>query len=176
MQYTRKDAVDKLLDSYAAYYNINVNESEPAELVARCDFFQHTQGSMLVKNDKQWQYTSEEFIYLFNIEHLTEDCVSRFIEYAREDGLSRLNIGPRHMFSYITPVIICSEADENALKALKKCRISKSFQFSLYGWMEVHTAVLEVNNNIISTNRSGKSVAKVLKSVLYNTKRRRFLK
>ena len=131
---------------------------------------------MLVKNDKQWQYSSEEFIYLFNVEHLSEDAVNKFIDYAYKDGYDRMNIGPRHMYSYITPVIICNEADESALNILKKCRISKSFQFSLHGWMEVHTAVLEVSNNTISTNRSGKSVAKVLKSVLYNTKRRRFLK
>lgn len=176
MQYTLDEAVAKLLDSYEAYYNVIPNENEPKELVARCEFYQQTEGSVLVKNDKMWQYTSEEFIYLFKVDILTEDMVNKIIDYSHSDGSSRMNIGPRHMYSYITPVIICDHAEEAALKTLKKCRISKSFQFSFHGWMEVHTAVLEISNNTISTNRSGKSVAKVLKSVLYNTKRRRFLK
>lgn len=176
MNYTLDEAVSKLLDSYEAYYNINTVENAPEYMVARCDFFTQTEGSMLVKNDKSWQYNSEEFIYLCKVTHLTKELAEQIIAYAHEDGYPRMNIGPRHMYSYITPVIVCETADEDAKLALKKCKISKSFRFSFHGWMEVHTAVLEVNNNTITTNRGGKSVGKVLKSVLYHTKRRRFLK
>lgn len=176
MSYTRMEAIERMLDSYEAYYNVLNNEEEPKELAARCEFYQQTEGSMLVKNDVSWQYTSEEFLYLYNIEHLTLDKAKEIISFVHDDGYKRMHIGPRHMYSYITPVIICDSADSEALRELKRCKISKSFRFSLHGWMEVHTAVLEVNNDTITTNRSGKSVEKVLKSVLYNTKRRRFLK
>lgn len=179
-QYTRFEAVDKMLDSYEAYYNVHRTDadctSNPRELVARCEFYQKTVGSALVKNDVSWQYTSEEFLYLYNVEHLTVEKVNELISFAREDAYPKMNIGPRHMYSYITPVIICDSADPEALRGLKRCKINKSFRFSLHGWMEVHTAVLEVNNHTITTNRSGKSVGKVLKNVLYYTKRRRFLK
>lgn len=176
MNYTVDEAVAKMLDSYEAYYNIHLSEDGPPFLVARCDFFSKTEGSMLVKNDVSWQYTSEEFLFLCKVDELTADLANEIIQYAHEQGSPMMHIGPRHMYSYITPVIICNKASEEAKQVIKKCRISKSFQFSLHGWMEVHTAVLEVNHNIITTNRGGKSVGKVLKSVLYHTKRRRFLK
>lgn len=175
MNYTVDEAVAKLLDSYVAYYNINMSEDE-GYLVARCDFFSKTEGSALVKRDVSWQYTSEEFVYLYKVDELNADIAAEIIKYCHENGRTLMHIGPRHMYSYITPVIICNNATRDAIDVIKKCRISKSFQFSLHGWMEVHTAVLEVNNNTITTNRSGKSVGRVLKSVLYHTKRRRFLK
>ena len=65
--------------------------------------------------------------------------------------------------------------DEEARKAIKKCRIYKSFQFSLHGWMDFHTAVFEVKNNNIDTNRSGKCVKGILKNVLFQEKRRRVI-
>ena len=59
--------------------------------------------------------------------------------------MQRVKPGPGHMASYITPVFICDTCDEDARKALKKCRIYKSFHFSLHGWMDHHTAVVQVS-------------------------------
>ena len=94
-------------------------------------------------------------------------------EYAYEDGMKRANIGPGHMYTYITPIFVCDTCDVDAKKALQKCRIYKSFRFSLHGWMDFHAAVFEVNTNKIFTNRSGKCVEKILKNVLFQKKRRR---
>ena len=91
--------------------------------------------------------------------------------------MKRAHIGPGHMYTYITPVFICDTCQEDARKAVRKCRIYKSFKFSLHGWMDFHAAVLEVESNRITTNGSGKCVEKVLKNVLFKDKkkRRRFL-
>ncbi len=91
--------------------------------------------------------------------------------------MKRAHIGPGHMYTYITPVFICDTCQEDARKAVRKCRIYKSFKFSLHGWMDFHAAVLEVGSNRITTNGSGKCVEKVLKNVLFKDKkkRRRFL-
>ena len=117
----------------------------------------------------------EEFIYLFDVEHLTREIFEQCRDYARKDGMERAHIGPGHMYTYITPVFICDACDEEARKALKKCRIYQSFHFSLHGWMDFHAAVLEVNHNKITTNRNGKCVEKVMKNVLFQKKRRRIL-
>ena len=79
-----------------------------------------------------------------------------------------LHIGPGHMYSFITPVFVCDTCDEDARKALKKCRIYKSFHFSLHGWMDFHTAVVDLERGRIDANRSGHSTAKILKKVLYS--------
>ena len=60
-------------------------------------------------------------------------------------------------------VFICDTCDEDARKALKKCRIYKSFHFSLHGWMNFHAALVEVADGKVTSNASGHHVAKILK-------------
>ena len=155
MQYTRDTAIAKLLESYRAYFNIIMFEEEQKPLTAICEFFEHSEKFVLSRKAELWSADCEEFIYLFDVE--------------------RAHIGPGHMYTYITPVFICDACDEEARKALKKCRIYQSFHFSLHGWMDFHAAVLEVNHNKITTNRNGKCVEKVMKNVLFQKKRRRIL-
>lgn len=178
MNYTREEAVEKLLQSYEAYYNIHkvdTLENPDEALVARCDFYEHSQKYVLSKKAELWSADCEEFVYLFTVDCLTTDVYNRCREFAYNDGMERANIGPGHMYTYITPVFVCNSCEEEAAKALKKCNLYKSFRFSLHGWLDVHVAVLEVNNNKIVTNRSGKRVEKVLKNVLFNTKKKRRL-
>lgn len=175
MQYTRETAISTLLDSYRAYFNITLFEEEQKPLTAICEFFEHSEKYVLSRKAQLWASEAEEFIYLFDVEHLTLETYEKCRDYAREDGMKRANIGPGHMYTYITPIFICDSCDDDARKALKKCRIYKSFRFSLHGWMDFHTAVFEVKTNKISTNRSGKCVEKILKNVLFQKKRRRVL-
>ena len=78
-----------------------------------------------------------------------------------------------HSGQYITAVFICDTCDEDARKALKKCRIYKSFHFSLHGWMNFHAALVEVADGKVTSNASGHHVAKILKKILYDTRGKR---
>lgn len=173
MEYTRETAISKLLDSYRTYFNVTTFQKEHAPLAAVCEFFEHSEKFVLSRKAELWSADCEEFIYLFDIEHLTKELFEKCRDYAREDGLKRANIGLGHMYTYITPVFVCDSCEEDARRALKKCHIYQSFHFSLHGWMDFHTAVLEVNHNQITTNRSGKCVEKIMKNVLFQKKRRR---
>lgn len=177
MQYTRETAIARLLEGYRAYYNITMCAEEEKPLVAVCEFFEHSERYMLSRQANLWSADCEEFVYLFDLEYLTREEFEKCRDFACEDGMKRAHIGPGHMYTYITPVFICDACREDARAALKKCRIYKSFRFSLHGWMDFHTAVLEVNNNRITTNGSGKCVEKVLKNILFkiHKKRRGFL-
>lgn len=175
MQYTREHALDRLLKSYRAYYNITMFEEERKPLTALCEFFECTEKYVLSRKANLWSARCEEFLYLFEMEHLTKPEFAACCDFVCEDGMRRADIGPGHMYTYITPVFICDTCEEDARAALKKCRIYKSFHFSLHGWMDFHTAVLEVTNDRITTNRSGRCVEEVMKKILYPKKRRRFL-
>lgn len=174
MQNTTYEVIDELIKCYEAYYDIHLqpNDSLP-NLVAVCEYFERSQKYVLSRKAELWSANCEEFIYLFHIETLTEDFYKQCIDYALEDGLKRAHIGPGHMYTYITPVFICNSSDEKAKKLLKKCRIYKSFKFSLHGWMDFHTAVVEVSNDTITTNKSGKCVGQNLEKALYKKRRRR---
>ncbi len=167
MQYTREAAIERLLESYRAYYNITVFEEEQKPLTAICEFFERSERYVLSRQANLWAAECEEFVYLFDVGHLTKEEFWKCRDFAHEDGMKRAHIGPGHMYTYITPVFICDSCSEDARAVVKKCRIYKSFRFSLHGWMDFHTAVLEVSGNRITTNGGGKCVGKVLKKVLF---------
>ena len=150
MDYTREIAIERLLKCYRSSYNIHPDEDDRNPITARCDFFEHSGQYVISKKAELWTADTEEFLYVLNIPHLT------------------LELGPGHMASYITPVFICDTCDEDARKALKKCHISKSFHFSLHGWMDHHTALVELSTGQIDANRGGRHTAKFMKKVLYS--------
>lgn len=174
MQYTRETAVHTLLEGYRPYFNITMFEGERKPLTAICEFFERSEKYVVSRQAKLWTANCEEFVYLFDVERLTRDVYERCRDEAYEDGMKRANIGPGHMYTYITPVFVCDSCDDEARKAVKKCRIYKSFRFSLHGWMDFHVAVLEVSDgNRITTNRSGRCVEEILKNVLSLNKKKR---
>ena len=63
----------------------------------------------------------------------------------------------------LVALIIADEADAEAIKRIKKCKIYKNFMFSLKGWMEMHTALVTLNDNKIYHNRYGKSTGDYIK-------------
>ncbi len=172
MRYTRETALERLLKSYETYYNIHRFGDEQLPITARCDFFEHSQKYMLSKKAELWSADCEEFLYLLNIPHLTLPLYEQWRDYVHKDAMALLHIGPGHMYSFITPVFVCDTCDEDARKALRRCRIYKSFHFSLHGWMDYHVAVVDLGRSRVDSNRSGHSTAKILKKVLYSQTKR----
>lgn len=170
MQYTRETALNRLMDSYKTFFDIETPNDSQDFLVAVCKFYEHSERYVLSRKANLWNANCEEFVYLFNVKHLSEEIFNQCRDFAYEDGMQRANIGPGHMYTYITPIFICETCQDKARNALRKCRIYKSFKFSFHGWMDFHTAVLEVDGNRITTNNSGKCVDKILRNVLFNSK------
>ena len=168
MQYTREAAKAPLLKTFETYNNIHRFGHEQVPIVARCDFFEHSQKYVISKKAELWSADCEEFLYLLDIPHLTLPLYEQWRDRIYKDGMELLHIGPGHMYSFITPVFICDTCEEAARKALKKCRIYKSFHFSLHGWMDYHTAVVDLGKSRVDANRSGHHTAKILKKVLYS--------
>ena len=171
MEYTRGAAIERLLKSYRTYYDIHMQEDE-TPIAARCDFFEHSEKYVLSKKAELWSADNEEFLYIVDIPHLTLELYEKWRDYIQEDGMQRVKPGPGHMASYITPVFICDTCDEDARKALKKCRIYKSFHFSLHGWMDHHTAVVQVSTGQIDANGGGRHTAKIYKKFYMQRKRK----
>ena len=162
----RKEIQDKLLKSYQRYYNIYPAEEAQRPLVARCDYFEHSEKYVLSRKAELWSADAEEFLYLYDVPHLTVEAYEACMKHTTEDGMGRMNIGPGHMYSYLTAVIVSDQADEEAVKALKKSRLHKSFHFSFHGWMDYRAALVIGNGGGITTNGAGRCMTKVMKKVL----------
>lgn len=167
---TTEEALERLLTYFKVYYNITRYEADKLPLTALCEFYEHSQKYVLSRKAELWSEDSEEFVYLFQVSHLTLDLFQKMKEYAYEDGMKRLHIGPGHMCSVINPIILCNTCDKDAIREIKKCRIYKSFHFSLHGWMDFRVAAVILNEDRIERNASGHSTAKILKKVLYSKK------
>ncbi len=169
MSYTREEALERLLKSYESYFNIYrlTPQQEGVPIAARCEYFQHSEKYVVSRRAELWSSDCEEFVYFFNLPKLDEEHLAQCREYAYSDGMSRLNIKPGHMYSYITSIFIVDDCEPSARKKLKATRIYKSFHFSLHGWMDYHTAVVELNNSKITSNGTGRSTAKILKKILF---------
>lgn len=166
MKYTNQSAVELLLASYKTYYNITKYEDK-APLVALCEFYEKSGRYVVAKNAELWSANCEEFLFLYEVDHLTLDVWNQIRGYTYDEGMKMAHIGPGHMYTYITPVIVCNSCDEDAKRAIKRCHIYKSFHFSFHGWMDYHVAVLETGTDKLYSNRSGKCVIKGMKKILF---------
>lgn len=168
----RESLQNKLIESFTAYYNINYLQDVP-NLVARCDYFEHSESFAISQKANLWSADCEEFLYLFSLDHLSIEAFNNAMVYVAQDWKNRAHIGPGHMYTYVTPLFICDSFDDDAIKALKKCRIYKSFKFSVHGWMEYHTALVNSNNLEIFCNSRGKCVKQMLIQVFFPEKRKK---
>jgi len=166
MQKTRAEVIARLLESWRAFYNIYPGEDAARPLVARCDYFEQEESYAVFKSVNLWTTKCEEFIYLYEVPVLTAELWQQCLDHAHTDGMERANIGSGHMYTYITPMIICDRVEPEARAALERCSIHKTFLLSFHGWMDVHAAAYEADTGEIYTNKSGRCVSKVLSKVL----------
>ncbi|WP_373217776.1 hypothetical protein [Ruminococcus sp. 5_1_39BFAA] len=164
-------AAEALLHSFSSCYDIYRIEPQEAggqgklPVTARCEFYERSEKFVISRKAELWSANGEEFLYIIKVPQLTLELFERYRDQILEDGRSRIHIGPGHMYSYITPVFLCNSCDEDARKALMKCRVYQSFKFSFHGWMDFHTAVIELSTGRIDANRSGREIKKNLKQI-----------
>ena len=139
---------------------------EDVSFNALCEYYEKAEGYFLFHRNELWTTHQEEFIFLFSVPALTMTAFEACRDYACEEGMKLAHIGPGHMYTYISPVIVCSTAELEAVKALEKCRIYKSFKFSFHGWMDFHTACFETSKQKLYFNHSGLCMKKNLEKVL----------
>ena len=168
LELNREEILEKLIRSYEGYFDIERSNDMEPPLEAVCHFNVRSAKYVLLKKAELWSATSNEHVYIFSVPELTEEIYRTCEKKAYDEGMKLIDPKPGHMYTYITPVFICNTCDEDAAKAIKKCRIYKSFHFSLHGWMDVHTCAIIVQDNDIISNASGRQNGKILKKVLFS--------
>lgn len=77
-------------------------------------------------------------------------------EFVCRKGKKMAHIGPGHMYTGVSSVIICDDADEAAEKALKKSSYTKTFRFMIHGWLEYRASCLDLSREKFLFNRAGR--------------------
>ena len=173
MTNTRDAFLDKLLRAYSTSYDIETVQHPELPLSATAHCHETVTQYALFKSAVMNHSNNDEYVYFFTLPHLTDALCQQCIEYAHADGMEKIDPANHHMCTRLVALFLCDSMDEAAAERLKKCRIYKSFQFSLQGWMEFHTAAVDFGKESVVSNGYGRDTAKFLKSALHPEKRKK---
>lgn len=176
MEMTREALLERILQAYGSCYDIQRHEDAEAPLVVSAAYHEHGTGYLLVERAQMWTADRHEYAYFFSVPHLTKALYEECLAKTRELGEPLVNPVKGHMSTMLVMTILCDSAEDDAVKALKSCRIRKNFQFSLRGWMEVQTACVELGKDSVTANPAAANLAKFLKKTLHPQVKHSFLK
>ena len=172
MSFTKETVLEKLERAYGSSYDLIKHEDKSEGLLIEGEFHVHSENYVISKKAQLYQMDSNEYLYVFYYHNLTVELFENAISMAYDLGFPKIEPNENHRSSYIVAEFICDTCDEDALKALKKYRKRQSFQFSLHGWMEMHTALIDLRSESVVANSDGRLCGKFLKNVLHPKKRR----
>lgn len=172
MSLNKDEVIAKLERAYGSSYNIVKHEDNSIGLIMDAEFHVHSENYVISKKAQLYQMDSNEYVYFFYYPNLTLDLFENAVSMAYDLGFPRINPDSNHRSSYIVAEFICDTCDNDAKVALKKYRKRKSFQFSLHGWMEVHTALIDLGTESVVANSDGRLCGKFLKKILHPKVRR----
>ena len=171
MAISRESFLDRTLEGYRSSYDLERFTEPEHYLSARAHLHITESQYFLSRKFQAWSADNDEYVYFYTPEHLDDQLAQELIQYTYDQGfplinLEHLSFKKQHMCTRLVVVILCDGMDEDAAKRIQKCRIYKSFQFSLKGWMEVHTVAVDLGKESVISNRYGKETAKFLKKIL----------
>lgn len=145
-----------LEDSYSAYYNI-IKENLPQDLpiAFRADYFQRGEKYWISKNIPIWGNETNEYAYIFTGESLDKKTIERCVEFALGDGLPRVKPHKEHQYTNIKVIFVANKFEDEAISYLKTKKFSKNYHWSLWGYTELITCAVDVNDERVATNPAG---------------------
>ena len=163
----RSELLEKVIQGYAPYYDIERAEDGDDLLVATAAYHEHGSGYLLSKKAVLYTADKHEYAWFFSVPVLTREIYQRCLDRVLAEGMPMIDPKPGHMSTNLTAVFLCDEAEDEAAAAAKKCRIRKSFQFSLRGWMEVQNVIVDLRRDAVTENACAGDTAKFLKNLLH---------
>lgn len=163
---TRNEIANKLLKSFISSYNISRVEDDTDSLVAVCEYFEHSEKYVMSKKAELWSADCEEFLYVYDKEVPDGDWYEKIMKNAIADGMERMNVGPGHMYTYVTVMIICDSYDKDMAALVKKSKFYKSFKLGFHGWLNYRVLMVNAETAGMCFNREGKACAKSVRRVL----------
>lgn len=150
-----------LLRAFSSHYDIApVDDGSPLRAV--CAFHSRDSQYVLSKKAELWAAEHHEYLYLYSLPRLDEGAAEEVFRQTLALGMPQVKPHAQHMYTYLTALVLCDQADGQALGALKKQKHRREFKLSLHGWMEFRIAAVDLSTGEITTNRAGKPFGKDL--------------
>jgi len=165
--------LEALLKGYENSYDVEevTDSDENSPLVAKAHFHVTESQCLVFKEFSMWTAEADEYVFIYYVKKLTDEIANELIKKTYDVGfplihLEDKNFKHQHMCTRFVALFITEEADAEAVKCIKKCKIYKNFNFSLKGWMEMHTAMVNLTDGSVAGNRYSKDTVKFLKELV----------
>ena len=158
--------LEKLRDSYSAYYNIYDNDGRTdLPLAFSADFLQRNESYWLSKKMVTWANETNEFCYVFSTEFFDRATVSKCIDFALDEGLPRVKPHKEHQYTNIKVIFIASAFDDDAVEEIQSRKFSKSYNHSLWGYTNLLTGSVNLSSEKVTTNAAGHELKKYFRKL-----------
>ncbi len=158
------DALEKILYSFQAYYNIKREVEAP--FTAEAEFLSHNEQYFLIKKAKVAEINSNEHVFFYTSESLDITTLNELDECAWNRGLARVKPDSNHRNTDITLIIIADQIQPDAVKLIRKLKHYKSYLFTLHGWSSYRLIAVELSTGNLAYNRQGQSLKKLISNIL----------
>ena len=162
---TALEALDKLLPSYEAYYNIK-REDVIEPFTAEAEFYTHDESYFLIKEAKMNESESREFVYFYAADQLDVETLKKLDEIAWNTGMSRVVLSKIHYSTDVALVIMADTIDKDAAKLITKLKHHKSYCFNFKGFSRYRLIALETSTGNITYNHLGSELKKLVRNIL----------
>ena len=163
---TTSDALQKLLTSYAGYYNI-ITENVTPPFAAEAVFHSHDEAYFLTKSAKLAEMDSHEYVFFVTADRLDAPDVAALDEAAWREGLARTKPHSYHRSTDTILILIADEITAEAKRQIKKLRHYKSYRWSFQGWSQYRVIALELSSGSLTYNRLGQNLEKLFRNIFH---------
>jgi hypothetical protein len=134
-------------------------------LIAVCQHHTRSEKYVLSRKAMLWAVEVNDYLYLFSMPKLEKEQAQACISFSIEDALPRVKPHKEHMYSFITVVFVADEAEQDALKFIRRRRFNKSYKWGIYGSSPLKTAVLDIEKGKVETNNMGRDLRRQINNI-----------
>lgn len=155
--------LDVLSERYKRYFDIHRNYNL---LGNELDIF----AEYRVKNEKYFLSKSAVIFSFENFEYCLVKCfkeginkaeLQEFTDFLVDSVKEIVKPSSEHMSTYLSGVIVSEKSfSQEVIEMAEKFKYSKNFLFTLKGWCDVRLILVDLERNIVITNKKGREVKK----------------
>lgn len=162
-QTEREGVVERLLAAHEAWFDVERDHVFAGRTFpGYAEFHSAASQYVLVKRVKLWEAKSDEYLFFWPTEHLTTAALQDLVAFMTTEGLAKVQLGPNHMSSYLSLVIVADSTEEGIERLVKTARFRKNFALGLKGWADLRLAVVDLAAGRIYANTQGKPLVETL--------------
>ena len=161
----RKEALEKAVHAYEAYYDVN-KEAPEDPFYAEASFHSHDDAFFLVHGAVIGESESNEYVFFASEGTLDEDRLRMLDAIAWETGISRVKPHGHHRNTDVSLIVIADNVASEAAQIVRKLKHYKSYRFSLQGFSHYRLLVVDLSEKKMYWNRQGAELRKNFKRIL----------